>query len=101
MIFASNNLDKVKEIENILGEKVLSLKDIKEKIEIDENKDTFLENAILKALFSSFVIDEILVSSGLIPSSIGIVFHKKGSTILSVINQHTRITEKVDDILKK
>jgi len=49
MIFASNNLDKVKEIENILGEKVLSLKDIKEKIEIDENKDTFLENAILKA----------------------------------------------------
>ena len=49
MLFASNNQGKVLEVEKILNKKIMSLKDIKEIIEIDENKDTFLENAILKA----------------------------------------------------
>lgn len=49
MIFASNNLGKVKEVSNILKMDIMSLKDIDKKININENKDTFLENAILKA----------------------------------------------------
>ena len=49
MLFASNNLGKVKEVKEILEIDILSLNDINQKIEIEENKDTFLENAILKA----------------------------------------------------
>lgn len=49
MLFASNNLGKVKEVSEILKTNVLSLKDIDKKIEINENKETFMENAILKA----------------------------------------------------
>ena len=49
MLFASNNLGKLKEVKEILKTDIKSLKDIKEKIEIEETKDTFIENAILKA----------------------------------------------------
>ena len=49
MLFATTNLGKVKEVEDILKTKVLSLKDLNEKIEVDENGKTFLENAIIKA----------------------------------------------------
>ena len=47
MLFATTNLGKVKEVEDILKTKVLSLKDLNEKIEVDENGKTFLENAII------------------------------------------------------
>ena len=49
MLFASNNLGKVKEVEDILKVKVMSLKDINKDIKINENGNTFLENAIIKA----------------------------------------------------
>ena len=49
MLFASNNLNKVLEVENILNKKILSLKDIEAKIDIQETGKTFEENAIIKA----------------------------------------------------
>ncbi len=49
MLFASKNLGKLEDIETILKIKVKSLNDIDKEIEIEENKDTFIENAILKA----------------------------------------------------
>lgn len=49
MLFASNNLGKVKEAREILNIDLISLKDINSEINIDENKQTFMENAILKA----------------------------------------------------
>ncbi|MBR3660666.1 MAG: RdgB/HAM1 family non-canonical purine NTP pyrophosphatase [Bacilli bacterium] len=49
MILASNNLEKVKEIREILGIDIKSLNDLDKKIEIKENGTTFLENASLKA----------------------------------------------------
>ena len=49
MLFASNNLGKVMEVEDILKVKVMSLKDLKEDIKINETGKTFLENAIIKA----------------------------------------------------
>ncbi len=48
MLFASTNLGKINEVKEILGVNIKSLNDIK-KIEIIENGNTFLENAILKA----------------------------------------------------
>ena len=49
MLFASNNLGKVQDVEEILKCKVLSLKDIDRKIEVKEIGETFMDNAILKA----------------------------------------------------
>lgn len=49
MLFASNNLGKVQDVEEILKCKVLSLKDIDQKIKIKETGETFMDNAILKA----------------------------------------------------
>ena len=49
MLFASNNLGKVQDVEEILKCKVLSLKDVDKKIEVKETGETFIENAILKA----------------------------------------------------
>ncbi len=49
MLFATNNLNKVLEVENILNKKILSLKDININIDIEENGKTFEENAIIKA----------------------------------------------------
>ncbi len=49
MLFASNNLGKVEDIKEILKINIKSLKDIDEEINIDENKNTFKANAILKA----------------------------------------------------
>jgi len=49
MLFASNNLGKLEEAREILKVNLLSLKDIDKEININENRDTFLENAILKA----------------------------------------------------
>ena len=49
MLLASNNLGKIKEVKEILKIDIKSLKDLNLDIEIKEDKDTFLENAILKA----------------------------------------------------
>jgi len=49
MIFASNNLGKVKEVKDILGIDIKSLNDIDKNIQIEETGNTFLENAIIKA----------------------------------------------------
>ena len=49
MLFASTNLGKVLDVQEILKCKIMSLKDINKNIEIEETGKTFLENAILKA----------------------------------------------------
>ena len=49
MLFASNNLNKVLEVENILNRKILSLKNLDFKINVLETGKTFNENAIIKA----------------------------------------------------
>lgn len=50
IIVASNNKGKIKEIQDILKEyKVVSIKDIGIDIEIEENGETFAENALIKA----------------------------------------------------
>jgi XTP/dITP diphosphohydrolase len=52
LIFATNNQGKINEIRQILNDKrfeVMSLKDIKMDIQIEENGQTFEENAVIKA----------------------------------------------------
>jgi len=50
IIVASNNKGKIREIEDILkGYKVISMKDLGIDIEIEENGETFEENALIKA----------------------------------------------------
>ena len=67
MIFASNNLGKIKEVKDILNINILSLNDIDKKIEINENGKTFLENAIIKAkeIYKNTSIPTISDDSGL------------------------------------
>ena len=50
IIVASNNKGKIREIEDILNEyKVISMKDLGIDIEIEEDGETFEENALIKA----------------------------------------------------
>lgn len=50
IIVASNNKGKLREIQDILrGYKVISMKDIGIDIDIEENGETFAENALIKA----------------------------------------------------
>lgn len=52
LVIASNNLHKVKEIKEILGdffEKIYSLKELNVSVEVEETGKTFAENALLKA----------------------------------------------------
>lgn len=50
IIVASNNKGKIREIQDILkGNKVISMKEIGIDIEIEENGETFAENALIKA----------------------------------------------------
>ena len=50
IIVASNNKGKIREIEDILkGYKVISMKDLGIDIEIEEDGETFEENALIKA----------------------------------------------------
>mgnify|MGYP001047146518 CR=1 FL=1 len=53
IVFASNNLHKIKEINNVLGDsfKLLSLSDIKMEEDIPEDEPTLEGNALHKALF--------------------------------------------------
>ncbi len=53
IVFASNNLNKIREINNVLGNsfKLLSLKDICMEEDIPENEATLEGNALLKARF--------------------------------------------------
>ena len=52
MIFASNNENKLKELREIVGEriKIFSLQDIGITIEVEEDRDTLEENAMKKAI---------------------------------------------------
>jgi len=51
MIVATNNKDKLREVREILsGQVIYSLKDKKIDIEVEEDRDTFLENAKKKAM---------------------------------------------------
>lgn len=51
ILVATNNKNKVKEIQEILGDyKILTLKDINCEIEVEEDGKTFEENAIKKAV---------------------------------------------------
>ena len=50
IIVASNNQGKLREIQDILNEyKVVSMKDLGIEMEIEENGETFEENALIKA----------------------------------------------------
>lgn len=70
IVVASSNQGKIKEFKEILepkGYTVLSLLDLPEKIEIEENGTTFSENAVLKAnsVTEKLGIDAIADDSGL------------------------------------
>ena len=62
MIFATTNKDKVSELKKILGlsdDEALTLKDIGFDTEVDENGDTFADNALIKAeAVASFILKE-------------------------------------------
>ena len=50
IVVASNNQGKLKEIQDILSDyKVISMKDLGIEMEIEENGETFEENAFIKA----------------------------------------------------
>ncbi len=50
IIMASGNLGKIKEAQEILNEyKIISMQEAEIKIDVEEDKETFLENAIKKA----------------------------------------------------
>lgn len=50
IVIATNNQEKLKEIEQILNEyELLTLKDVNCKIEVEEDQDTFEENSLKKA----------------------------------------------------
>lgn len=49
MIIATNNQGKLREIKNILGVEIKSLKEANIKIDVEENEDTFYGNALKKA----------------------------------------------------
>ena len=71
LLFASSNKGKIKEVKDILNINILSLNDIEKKIKIDENGNTFIENATIKAkkVFKQTNIPTIADDSGLeIPS---------------------------------
>ncbi len=56
ILFATGNLNKVREVKKLAGDsfEILSLKDLKlENLEVEENGKTFLENAKIKAEFYS------------------------------------------------
>ena len=76
IIIATNNAGKGKDFEalfNPLGVKVLTLKDIEEKIDVEETGDTFEENAILKAETVAKILGKIVIAddSGLEIDALG------------------------------
>lgn len=75
IVFASSNKGKLKEVKEILAPlniEVLSLDDISLKIEVEENGDTFFENALIKAkdIASKCYLPVISDDSGLIVESL-------------------------------
>ena len=58
IVIASNNEGKIKEVQEILSDyKIISMKEIGVKIEVDEDQDTFEKNAIKKAEIISNELD--------------------------------------------
>ena len=69
MLFATNNLNKLKELQAIFqDEKILCLKDLKINIDIEETGKTFYENALIKAkaIYEITKIPTIADDSGLV-----------------------------------
>ena len=71
IIFASKNKGKIEEVRYILSDlhtEIISLADINESIDIDENGNSFEENALIKAkqVYEKFNIPTIADDSGLV-----------------------------------
>lgn len=69
MVFATNNLNKLKELQDIFQDKkIKSLKDLNINIDIDEVGKTFYENALIKAKTIYNIVHEPVIAddSGLI-----------------------------------
>ena len=69
MVFATNNLNKLKELQDIFQDKkIKSLKDLNINIDIDETGKTFYENALIKAKAIYKIVHEPVIAddSGLI-----------------------------------
>ena len=69
MVFATNNLNKLKELQDIFQDKkIKSLKDLNINIDIDEIGKTFYENALIKAKTIYNIVHEPVIAddSGLI-----------------------------------
>ncbi len=65
IIFATGNMDKMREIREILGEldaEILSMKEAGIHLDIEENGTTFEENAIIKAKAVAKVANEIVLA---------------------------------------
>ena len=60
VIIASNNMNKIREFSEMLGDgvQVLSLKDVGFSFDIEENGETFLDNALIKAKTISLFLRE-------------------------------------------
>ena len=103
MLFASNNQGKVLEIENILGFKIKSLKDLDKKIIVEETGKTFLENAILKAktIYMATGIPTLADDSGLEISALngfpGVLTHRFLGDDVSDIERNQEIIRLMKD----
>jgi len=103
MLFASNNQGKVLEIENILGFKIKSLKDLDKKIIVEETGKTFLENAILKAktIYMATGIPTLADDSGLEISALngfpGVLTHRFLGDDMSDIERNQEIIRLMKD----
>ena len=73
MVFASNNKSKLKEVRQILGDDIKSLKDLNIDIDVIEDGETFYDNARKKAYEIYDVCHEEVIAddSGLIVDSLG------------------------------
>ena len=103
MLFASNNQGKILEIENILGFKIKSLKDLDKKIIVEETGKTFLENAILKAktIYMATGIPTLADDSGLEISALngfpGVLTHRFLGDDVSDIERNQEIIRLMKD----
>ena len=63
IILATNNQGKVNEIKEILkNKKIISLKEANINLEIEEDKETFKENALKKALYISKITNKACIA---------------------------------------
>ena len=74
ILFATSNKNKVKEVNQIIGDeiKILSLNDMKDETDVEETENTFKGNALLKAKYFSIKHNIITIAddSGLVVNSL-------------------------------